>query len=148
MKNPVNFLSHPKFILLIFLFYSCVLSSNKTQLAGLYVSKQLSSFDSIALKLKGEGHEVGGELELKSDSTYIKKSCGNDIHGHWKVEGDSLVLFCEKNLHFKRGNTEPENWSCGTAPEKFFIEKSGELIQYSIDENRRNHHRFEKKKLN
>jgi hypothetical protein len=122
------------YIGLLFIVVSC--SSTEKVIVGKYKSKTYNIFQRIIMQIKSETSVMGSELELRSDSTYLYISCGNIINGNWRIySNDTLALFCKNNKFRNDSLNKVMDASCGTAPVKYKILKSGELTrEYPIPE--------------
>lgn len=127
-----NFSAHLKAInyvaSLSLIFISCRKEINP--ITGVYQSKtykQYSFRERVSMYLKKESIIVGQVLVLQPDSTYYLKTCGSHIAGKWKVkDGDTLLLFCERNRLRNDSLNKIEKPTCQTEPRKYRL-INGEL---------------------
>ncbi len=82
-----------KWFFVFMVFISC--SSIEKPLFGTYISKKETKFD--VLLNTYDYWAIGSILNLKKDSTFYMKNCGNILEGKWKVKKDSLLLFINSN---------------------------------------------------
>ena len=81
-------ISKIKFLLILFILYSCSNNNYNTNMVGRY--------ESFVPKFTIDHYSIGDVLLLNIDSTYNYQTCGNLISGKWKLnkQKDSLLLFC------------------------------------------------------
>lgn len=88
-----------KFILsffLLILFISC--AQQKKIIFGYYENKRPCLIEQGWFVVNGIGsYSLGGNLELKEDSTFVYITCGNIMNGKWVATRDSVFLFIESN---------------------------------------------------
>jgi hypothetical protein len=100
-------------------------NSNHSNIIGVYKSmgyKEYSFVKRVSMYFKKETYTKGQILVLLPDSMYYLQTCGNHISGKWKIkQGDTLLLFCERNRLRNDSLNKREKSSCGTEPEKYFI---------------------------
>lgn len=80
------------FVILI----SC--KAEKNEIVGIYSSNS-STLHSLVGSINNEIYTVGTSLNIKKDSTFIKKTCANIIEGKWEIKKDSLLLYCKTNKY-------------------------------------------------
>lgn len=117
-------------------------TNDQGHLIGAYKSPDYSFFQKLFYNIfQRTSFAVGTTLELRQDSGFYKKTCGNIITGDWKVKADTLLLFYNTNrwrndsLHQYGYNGE---WpQIPSKPEKYIIE--GEMLRqrYPIEYNGR-----------
>ena len=87
------------FIFLLPLIISCD-TAGKFHVEGYYETEIVTLTDLI---FGGPpfGRVVGIELNIKPDSTFLYKTCGNIMSGKWKIKQDSLLLVVQTNISKK-----------------------------------------------
>jgi hypothetical protein len=91
----VSFLYIPGFFAL--LFASC---TKDATLHGKYeVAPKTISDRLFTAKMKADGRIVGSALTLNPDSSFDYITCGNQMLGRWKADGDTVFLFVQSNTY-------------------------------------------------
>ncbi len=86
------------FIVILFILYSCN-SESPGNIGGTYVSENPSFVRRGIYFLSNTWYTIGDSLELMSDSTFFHQTCGNSMTGNWRIQNDSLFLFCHSDIY-------------------------------------------------
>jgi hypothetical protein len=82
---------------LIFAVCSC---TKDVSVSGEYRVEAKTINDQLFLrKIRSTDRIVGSELNLKSDSTFLYFTCGNEMTGHWRKIHESISLYVATNIY-------------------------------------------------
>jgi hypothetical protein len=96
----------PFFLIIISVLISC--QSYKKSIIGTYTSKKKTKLDRLFDSY--DYWAIGSTLQLKKDSTFYMKNCGNILEGKWKKKNDSLLLFISSNKYVIDSLNEIPEW--------------------------------------
>ncbi len=110
-----------RIIISIFFIIVVLGCDSDNSIVGAYKSERPSKVEYATFWItKGAIRSISGqELKLKSDSSYIYKTCGHIITGSWKVDDDRLTLI-QESKRWKSDSLNEVDYPFGKEPQGYF----------------------------